>query len=322
MPSIVKTLKVIADPNRLRILLLLKSEELSVAELQEILGMGQSTISTHLSQLKQAGLVEDRRTGKSNLYRLIAVRGGVLDEILADAKKEIAEVASDQASMRHVLKKRQDKMRAFFDSVAGRLGRDYVPGKSWKSMAEALLRLMPPLTIADLGTGEGAFALLLAARAHKVIAVDSSSRMIEVGREQAARHGMRNIDFRQGDMEEIPIGVGEVDLVFFSQSLHHTLHPERALAEAARILAPGGRIVVLDLLKHRFEEAREMYADEWLGFSEAELESMLENAGFANVETAVVDRDADAPQFQTLLAVGNKPNSLSAAKSININPSS
>jgi ArsR family transcriptional regulator len=224
--------------------------------------------------------------------------------------------------MRRVLKKRQDKMRAFFDSVAGRLGRDYVPGKSWKSMAEALLRLMPPLTIADLGTGEGAFALLLAARAHKVIAVDSSSRMIEVGREQAARHGMRNIDFRQGDMEEIPIGVGEVDLVFFSQSLHHTLHPERALAEAARILAPGGRIVVLDLLKHRFEEAREMYADEWLGFSEAELESMLENAGFANVETAVVDRDADAPQFQTLLAVGNKPNSLSAAKSININPSS
>jgi ArsR family transcriptional regulator len=310
MSSIVKTLKVVADPNRLRILLLLKGEELSVAELQEILGMGQSTISTHLSQLKQAGLVEDRRTGKSNLYRLIAVRGGVLDEILADAKKEIAEVASDQASMRHVLKKRQDKMRAFFDSVAGRLGRDYVPGKSWKSMAEALLRLMPPLTIADLGTGEGAFALLLAARAHKVIAVDSSSRMIEVGREQAARHGMRNIDFRQGDMEEIPIGVGEVDLVFFSQSLHHTLHPERALAEAARILAPGGRIVVLDLLKHRFEEAREMYADEWLGFSEAELESMLENAGFANVETAVVDKDPEAPQFQTLLAVGAKASPL------------
>jgi ArsR family transcriptional regulator len=305
MPSIIKTLKVVADPNRLRILLLLKGEELSVAELQEILGMGQSTISTHLSQLKQAGLVEDRRTGKSNLYRRPA-GSSLLDEILADAQKEIAEANSDQAAMRRVLKKRQDKMRAFFDSVAGRLGRDYVPGKSWKSMAEALLRLMPPLTIADLGAGEGSFALLLSQRAVRVIAVDSSARMIEVGREQAARHGVKNVEYRQGDMEEIPIGAGEVDLVFFSQSLHHALHPERALAEAARILGDSGRVVVLDLLKHRFEEAREMYADEWLGFSEAELEAMLENAGFANVETAVVDKDAEAPQFQTLLAIADK----------------
>jgi ArsR family transcriptional regulator len=309
MPSIVKTLKVVADPNRLRILLLLKGEELSVAELQEILGMGQSTISTHLSQLKQAGLVEDRRTGKSNLYRPTPAGGSLLEEILAGAEKEIPEASSDEAAMRRVLKKRQDKMRAFFDSVAGRLGRDYVPGKSWKSMAEALLRLMPPLTIADLGAGEGSFALLLSQRAVRVIAVDSSARMIEVGREQAARHGVKNVEYRQGDMEEVPIASGEVDLVFFSQSLHHALHPERALVEAARILGDSGRIVVLDLLKHRFEEAREMYADEWLGFSEAELEAMLENAGFINVETAVVGKDAEAPQFQTLLAVGNKPHS-------------
>jgi ArsR family transcriptional regulator len=306
MPSIIKTLKVVADPNRLRILLLLKGEALSVAELQEILGMGQSTISTHLSQLKQAGLVEDRRTGKSNLYRPAPTGSNLLDEILADAQKEIAEAGADQAAMRRVLKKRQDKMRAFFDSVAGRLGRDYVPGKSWKSMAEALLRLMPPLTIADLGAGEGSFALLLSQRAVRVIAVDSSARMIEVGREQAARHGVKNVEYRLGDVEEVPIGAGEVDLVFFSQSLHHALHPERALAEAARILGDSGRIVVLDLLKHRFEEAREMYADEWLGFSEAELEAMLENAGFANVETAVVDKDAEAPQFQTLLAFADK----------------
>jgi ArsR family transcriptional regulator len=306
MPSIIKTLKVVADPNRLRILLLLKGEELSVAELQEILGMGQSTISTHLSQLKQAGLVEDRRTGKSNLYRPAPTGSNLLDEILADAQKEIAEAGADQAAMRRVLKKRQDKMRAFFDSVAGRLGRDYVPGKSWKSMAEALLRLMPPLTIADLGAGEGSFALLLSQRAVRVIAVDSSARMIEVGREQAARHGVKNVEYRLGDVEEVPIGAGEVDLVFFSQSLHHALHPERALAEAARILGDSGRIVVLDLLKHRFEEAREMYADEWLGFSEAELEAMLENAGFANVETAVVDKELETPQFQTLLAVADK----------------
>jgi len=310
MPSIVKTLKVLADPNRLRILLLLKGEELSVAELQEILGMGQSTISTHLSQLKQAELVEDRRTGKSNLYRLgsPAARGGLLGELIGQAGNEIPEAAQDQAAMRRVLRKRQDKTRAFFDSVAGRLGKDYVPGKSWKSLAEALLRLMPPLVVADLGAGEGASALLLAQRAKKVIAVDSSARMIEVGREQALRHGVKNVDYRLGDMEEIPIGDGEVDLVFFSQSLHHALHPERALAEAARILAAGGRIVILDLVRHRFEEARELYADEWLGFGEADLESMLQNAGFVNVEATVVDKEPETPQFQTLLVGGDKKN--------------
>ncbi|MGA2909196.1 MAG: metalloregulator ArsR/SmtB family transcription factor [Terracidiphilus sp.] len=309
MPSIVKMLKVVADPNRLRILLLLKAEELSVAELQEILGMGQSTISTHLSQLKQAELVEDRRIGKSNLYRASSgapVGGSPLDEILDQAKDEIPEAAPDQAAMRRVLRKRQDKTRAFFDSVAGRLGKDYVPGKSWKSLAEVLLRLMPPLVVADLGAGEGASALLLAQRAKKVIAVDSSARMIEFGREQAQRHGVKNIDYRLGDMEEIPIGDGEVELVFFSQSLHHALHPERALAEAARILVPGGRIMILDLVRHRFEEARELYADEWLGFSEAELESMLQIAGFVDFEAAVVDKEPDSPQFQTLLVVAEK----------------
>ncbi len=307
MPSIVKALRVVADPNRLRILLLLKGEELSVAELQEILAMGQSTISTHLSQLKQAGLVEDRRTGKSNLYRLRPADSSLLDEILAGAKNEIAEARSDQAAMRRVLKKRQDKMRAFFDNVAGRLGKDYVPGKSWKSLAEALLRLMPPMVVADLGAGEGSSALLLSQRATRVIAVDSSAKMIEVGRELAQRHGVKNVQFRLGDMEEIPIGSGEVEIVLFSQSLHHALHPERALAEAARILAARGRIVVLDLLKHRFEEARELYADEWLGFSEAELESMLESAGFVNIETSIVDKSAGAPpQFHTLLATADK----------------
>ncbi|MGO9515926.1 MAG: ArsR/SmtB family transcription factor [Candidatus Korobacteraceae bacterium] len=301
-------LKVVADPNRLRILMLLKAEELSVAELQEILGMGQSTISTHLSQLKQAELVEDRRIGKSSLYRVSpsAAWGSPLDEILDKAKDEIAEAGADRDAMRRVLRKRQDKTRAFFDSVAGRLGKGYVPGKSWKGLAEVLLRLMPPLVVADLGAGEGASALLLAQRAKKVIAVDSSAKMIEVGREQAQRHGVKNIDYRLGDMEEIPIGDGEVELVFFSQSLHHALHPERALAEAARILVPGGRIFVLDLLRHRFEEARELYADEWLGFSEAELELMLQNAGFVNVEAAVVDKEPDSPQFQTLLVVGEK----------------
>jgi ArsR family transcriptional regulator len=309
-PSILKTLRVVADPNRLRILLLLRSEELSVAELQEILVMGQSTISTHLSQLKNAGLVEDRRTGKNSLYR--ATPGGdqqkkdVLDGLLDAAKAEIGEAEADQAAMRLALKKRQDKMRSFFDAVAGRLGRDYVPGRSWKSLAEALLSLLPPMAIADLGAGEGAFSLLLAQRASKVIAVDTSERMLDVGREQALRVGVANIEFRLGDMEEVPIEDASVDLVFFSQSLHHALHPDRAVQEAWRILRPGGRVVILDLLKHRFEEARELYADEWLGFSETEMDGMLSKARFAELQISVVHKEPETPQFQTLLAVGHK----------------
>src|SRR5580692_12759326 len=306
MPSIVKILRAAADPTRLRILLLLKAEELSVAALQEILVMGQSTISTHLSQLKHAGLVEDRRTGKSSFYSL-STSGGALEEILAQAEKETPEAATDRAAMRAVVKKRQDKMRSFFDSMAGRLGKDYVPGKSWKSLAEALLRLMPPMVIADLGAGDGSFSLLLAQNATKVIAIDSSAKMIEFARDQARRHHVKNIDYRLGDMEELPIDDEAVDLVFFSQSLHHALHPQHAIAEAARILRPGGRIAILDLAKHRFEEAREMYADEWLGFSEAELESMLQRAGFAKIQTSVVQKESEPPHFQTLLAVAHKP---------------
>ncbi len=311
MPSIVKILRAAAESNRLRILLLLKEEELSVAELQEILVMGQSSISTHLSQLKQAGLVEDRRTGKNNLYRLstaAAASGGgdLLEELLRQAGGEIPEAAADQATMRRVVKKRQDKMRAFFDSMAGRLGNDYVPGKSWKSLAEAFVQLLPPMVIADLGAGDGSSALLLSQSAERVIAIDSSEKMLEVARDQARRAGASNVEFRLGEMEEVPIDDASVDLVFLSQSLHHAAHPERALREGHRILRTGGRIVILDLAKHRFEEARELYADEWLGFSEAEMEAMLTGAGFADVRASVVDKDPEAPQFQTLLAVGKK----------------
>jgi ArsR family transcriptional regulator len=110
-----------------------------------------------------------------------------------------------------------------------------------------------------------------------------------------------------GDMEELPIEDAQVDLAFFSQSLHHALHPERAVQQAFRILRPGGRIVILDLLQHRFEEARDLYADEWLGFSETELEAALEKAGFTEVQTSVVHKESESPHFQTLLALATKP---------------
>src|ERR1700727_2998538 len=305
MASIVKSLRVLGDANRLRMLLLLSREELSVAELQEILGMGQSTISTHLAQLKHAGMVEDRRAGK-NIWNRSKSRE-ILTKMLALWQQEdLPEGKPDQAALDLVLRKRQDKTRAFFDDMAGRLGREYVPGRSWKSMAEALLLLLPPMVIADLGAGEGAFSLLLAQRAQQVIAVDNSDKMVELGSALARRQGVPALEYRKGDLEAVPIVDGSVDLALFSQSLHHALHPQRAVAEAWRILKPGGRIVVLDLLQHRFAEARELYADVWLGFSEVELEMLLSNAGFGKVHTAVVHKETEAPFFQTVLATGIK----------------
>ena len=191
--------------------------------------------------------------------------------------------------------------------MAGRFGREYVPGRSWKGLSEALLKLMPPMVIADLGAGEGTFSLLLAQRAKRVIAVDNSEKMVEYGTALAEKQGVKTLEYRLGDLEAVPIDDHSVDLAFFSQSLHHALHPGRAIAEAWRILKPGGRIAVLDLVKHRFEEARELYADVWLGFSEVELEALLQTSGFQNIQTDLVHKETEAPYFQTLLAVADKP---------------
>src|SRR5579863_2894460 len=309
MASILKSLRLLADPNRVRIVLLLEREELSVAELQEILAMGQSTISTHLSQLKQAGVVEDRRTGKNILYRLKAfgngTQGQVLD-VLRHAVKEIPEAGEDRDALRLALRRRQDKVRSYFDELAGKFGRQYVPGRSWQGLAETFLMLMPPLVIADLGAGEGTSSQLLARRAKKVIAVDNSEKMVEYGADLARKHGVDNLEYRKGDIEEVPIRTGTVDLAFFSQALHHAQHPQQAVAEAHRILKPGGRIVVLDLLRHNYQEARDMYADVWFGFTEAEVGRFLRDAGFKGVEISIVHREEESPHFETLLAVGNK----------------
>jgi ubiquinone/menaquinone biosynthesis C-methylase UbiE/DNA-binding transcriptional ArsR family regulator len=310
MPSTLKSIRLLSDPTRVRIALLLDAEELSVAELQAILSMGQSRISTHLAQLKQAGLVEDRRVGKNILYRMREQRGSELYEalmrVLRECAGEISETAEDREALELVLRRRQDKVRAYFDELAGRFGRQYVPGRSWKGLAECLILLMPRAVIADLGAGEGTFAQLVAQRAERVIAIDDSEKMVEYGAHLAREHGLANLEYRKGDLESLPIEDSSVDIAFLSQSLHHARHPDRAVAEAYRILRPGGRVAILDLVRHGFEEAREIYADLWLGFTEVELRRFLCTAGFGDVQTSVVHREAEAPHFETLLAVAAK----------------
>jgi ubiquinone/menaquinone biosynthesis C-methylase UbiE/DNA-binding transcriptional ArsR family regulator len=313
LTSLLKSLSLIADPTRVRLLLLLKCEELSVAELQEVLSLPQSNISAQLSKLKAAGLVSDRRSGKNRLYRLEEPDRKQAEfwqhflALLESAGDEIREVKKDSHALKVVLQKRERTAQAYFDALAGKFGRHYIPGRSWKGLGEALLKLMPPLVIADLGAGEGTLSQLLAQRAKKVIAVDNSENMVAYGADLAKQHGFSNLEYRLGDIENPPIEHASVDLVFLSQALHHAQHPAQALRAAFALLKPGGRIIVVDLLKHQFEKARELYADVWLGFSEAELHEMLSDVGFQKVETSIVHRESRSPHFQTVLAIADCP---------------
>lgn len=311
MSSTLNFLRLLADPTRLRLVLLLEQEELSVAELQDVMAMGQSRISSHLAQLKRAGVVADRRAGKNVYYGLTQtdtkdptrVKVGELTRTLA---RELPETARDRTALRVALRKRQDEVRAYFDELAGKFGRSYVPGRSWQALAHMLITLLPPQNVADLGAGEGTLSQFLAKTAKKVIAVDNAPKMVEFGAKLAADHGFTNLEYRLGDIEDPPIEKGTIDLAFLSQALHHALRPARAIEGAHRILRKGGRLVVLDLLSHRFERARELYADHWLGFSEVELHQMLEDAGFGRIEVTVVSREKESPHFQTVFATGLK----------------
>jgi ubiquinone/menaquinone biosynthesis C-methylase UbiE/DNA-binding transcriptional ArsR family regulator len=311
MPSTINFLRLLADPTRLRLLLLLEEEELSVAELQDILAMGQSRISSHLAQLKRAGAVEDRRAGKNVYYGLSKKSTGnsartQVHELMRTLAREIPETSRDRTALKVTLRKRQDKAREYFDELAGKFGRNHCPGRSWQALAHTLITLFPPLTVADLGAGEGTLAQLLARNAGKVIAIDNSPKMVEFGSRLAKEHGFKNLEYRLGDIEDPPIKDNSVDLAILSQALHHAIHPKKAITAAHRILKRGGRLVILDLLNHNFERARELYADHWLGFSEVQLHQFLEQRGFNNIEVSVVSREKDRPHFQTVLATGVK----------------
>ena len=307
MPSILKSLRLLADDTRLRLLLLLQQEELSVAELQEILGLGQSRISSHLAQLRAAQLVSDRRAGKHIYYTLHAEGfSSELAAVLAAAAAEVGEARADARGLEVLRRKRADLSREYFNRMAGRFGRTYCPGRTWQGVARMLFTLVPPMVIADLGAGEGHLSQLMAAKALRVIAVDNSEKMVEYGSNLARENGIANLEYRLGDLENPPVESESVDLVLLSQALHHAGNPARALRGACRILKPGGRVVILDLLAHQFEQARDLYADTWLGFTEAELVGMLEEAGFEETKAEVVSRDDQNPVFQTVLAIGCK----------------
>ncbi|MEI6417357.1 MAG: metalloregulator ArsR/SmtB family transcription factor [Verrucomicrobiota bacterium] len=306
MSSILHLMRLLSEPTRLRLILLLNEEELTVAELQEILSMGQSRISASLAQLRRQGTVTDRRVGKNSYYTVVSSLLKSLGEILQKAAEELPEADRDQRALKLVLNKRRDRASEYFEKLAGKFGHAYVPGRSWEALAHGLLRLLPPLVIADLGAGEGTLSQLLARSAKKVIAIDNLPKMVAFGKKIAKKNGFKNLEYRLGEIEAPPIIKNSVDIALFSQALHHAVSPQRAVDAAFKILKPGGKIIILDLLSHTYEQAKELYGHVWLGFSSVELHTLLTKAGFKNLEIQIVSREPQAPHFQTILATGEK----------------
>jgi ArsR family transcriptional regulator len=309
MSATLKSLRALSDPTRLRIVALLERDELSVNELQEITRLGQSRISTHLGLLSDCALVQSRREGKRTFYKLNPQNTGATGEFIQLAirgAKELSEHASDQINLRRVVNRRREQAQVYFNQIAGRFDRVYGPGRSWQAFGHLLLRILPPLVIADLGAGEGLLSELLARRAKKVIAVDNSEKIVAFGAAKAKKNGLKNLEFRLGNLQNPPIDANSVDLVILSQALHHAEDPAAALASAAKLLKTHGQILILDLLKHNFDKARELYGDRWLGFAESDLHRWLEIAGFKKIEISVVAREEQPPHFQTILAGAEK----------------
>ncbi|MDP1580183.1 MAG: metalloregulator ArsR/SmtB family transcription factor [Candidatus Didemnitutus sp.] len=303
------SLKLLSDSTRLRLLALLCKEELSVAELQEILGMAQSRISSQLALLRQAGFVSDRRDGKRAFYSLrtdLPARQLALLRAATDAVADLPESKEDRDNVERILLKRRRVSEQYFNLIAGRLGKGYCPGRSWEALGHLALRLVPAITVADLGAGEGLVSQLLAQRAARVWCIDNSPKMIEVGTALAKKNGLANLTYKLGDIEQVPLADASVDLAILSQALHHASHPQTAVNEAFRILKPGGQLLVLDLKEHTFEQAHETYGDLWLGFKESALHGFLKHAGFQQVEVTLVSREESEPHFETLLASGSK----------------
>jgi len=309
MSSALKSLRALADPTRLRMMALLERDELSVNELQEVTRLGQSRISTHLGLLQEAGLLQSRREGKRTFYKPNAQADGAARELIQLAirsAKELPEYDGDQINLKRILTRRREQAQVYFNQIAGRFDRVYGPGRSWQAFGHLLLRILPPLVVADLGAGEGLLSELLARRCKRVIAVDNSEKMVAFGAVKAKKNGLKNLEFRLGDLQNPPLEPNSVDLVILSQALHHAEVPAKAIAATHKILRSPGQILILDLLRHNFEKAHELYGDRWFGFAESDLQRWLEDAGFKKIEISVVAREEQPPHFQTILAGAEK----------------
>lgn len=311
LPATLELMHLFGDETRVRLLALLEQEELTVAELTSITLLPQSRVSTHLGKLRDAGLLRDRKSGVSSFYALKQLdtevdklwrllRNGLDDPVLTRDKKRLAEL---------VLSRRENAK--WTDTVAGEMERHYSPGRTWEATARGLVGFVRLGDTLDIGCGDGAIGELIVDRAHTLTCLDKSDRMISAARRRLARKN--NVRFCVGDMHELPFSEASFDDVMMFNALTYSTEPEKALSEAARVLRPGGRVVVLALERHEHRQVVSNYDHENLGFRDSELSSMLEGAGLEVESCAVCSQERRKPYFSVLSAFGTKPGPLESS---------
>ncbi|MBM3771845.1 MAG: metalloregulator ArsR/SmtB family transcription factor [Acidimicrobiia bacterium] len=304
--------KLLGDEARLRLLRVLRRERLNVTELTGVLGLAQSGVSRHLGLLKDAGLVAEERDAGYSYYRLSpsladGPRRALWQAVEAqfEATEHDPALRADDARLQEVLRLRIENFDTH-GTADTRGARQLVPGRSWAAWARALGMLLPPLEVADLGCGEGYLTIEAARWAKRVVAVDRSAVVLDRARALAKRRRVSNVTWKQGELERLPLKDASVDVALLSQALHHSGRPEKAIAEAARITRPGGRVLILDLREHQEEWVRTTLGDRALGFRDTALRDLLVSTGLLDIKVAVGARKAGDP-FTVLIASGTKP---------------
>jgi ArsR family transcriptional regulator len=307
-----KVFKTFSDPTRVRILALLEREELAVQELMDVLGMAQSRVSRHLAILRDAGLVQDRRDGTYVFYRFVAPAAAAWQETWSLVSRTLREDPSserDLAALSQVMEARAERTRSFFDSV----------GPEWDALrkvfnddalrARAITRLVTPgLRVADVGTGTGILAAELARLGLRVIAIDNSARMLDAARAKLAGEGQVGVELRRGEASALPLADGEVDAALAHMVLHYLPSPADAVREMARAVRPGGRVVLVDFVRHSHEWMRQELGVAWLGFESAEIEAWCAEAGLVELRQEAFEGRTGARDLPaTFIAAARKP---------------
>jgi ubiquinone/menaquinone biosynthesis C-methylase UbiE len=294
-------LKLLAEGSRLRLLLLLQQEELTVAELAQITNLKQPRVSTHLAKLKESGLVFDRRAGVQAFYRfaptkLAPAARTLVSAILVAAKSGLA--TDDQKRMQQVLKARNTGLN-WADTVAGDMERHYSPGRTWEAVARTALELIELGDVLDVASGDGALAELMAPRARSVTCVDASTKVADAARKRLAKYA--NVRVLEADMHALDLPANTFDQALLLQAVPYTVTPFKLFAELSRVLRPGGRLLGSALGKHGFELEVAPFGHQNLGFETVELENFLAASGFSNISARVVTRERKSPHFDIIV---------------------
>ena len=302
----IEALNLLADESRLRLCALLRDRELCVSDLVKITGISQSRVSTHLGRLREAGLVRDRRQGAQSFYTLaLSNLPDALRRLLDETTRgEDPTLQGDRQRLAELDAERRGDAAAAGDD----LERDYSPGRTWCSLAAGLAGLLSLGDVLDVGSGDGAAAAMVAPYCRSLTCVDVNARMLEAARDRLAKYS--HVRVEQADAHELPFAALSFDSVLMFHTLTYTERPQRALEECARVLRPGGRLVLLCLDEHQQPEVTTPYGERHQGFSKLSIRDLLARVGLQVRSAEVACREVRKPRLQVLLAIADKPPAL------------